>query len=145
MLSYGTQMPFGRNGKPREGMDPRMPICSDKGPFFEAAALQAGSGWTPDQPRAVMQDPNFSLTETQLMQMSTDRWRPYNSRNHNSEGQDVLFTDGHVDFQKRPICGVNYDNIFTRQGDYTLLTSLQGKKPIDKEGPYTNTDAVIIP
>jgi len=145
MLSYGYQMPFGRNAKPREGMDPRMPICADKGPFFEAGPLDASSGWTKDQPRLVMNDPSFGLTDTELLKVSSDRWRPYNSRNHNTEGQDVLFTDGHVDFQRKPVCGVNFDNIYTRQSDYTLLASLQGNKPADLAGPTTNTDAIIIP
>jgi len=145
MLSYGYQMPFGRYAKPREGMDPRMPICSDKGPFFEAGTFNATDGSTVDAARSVMLDPNFGLTETQLLQASSDRWRPYNSRNHNSEGQDVLYTDGHADFQRKPICGVNFDNIFTSQADYTLLGGLQGKKPVNKVGPYTNTDTIIIP
>lgn len=146
MLSYGYQMPFGRSGKPREGMDPRMPIAADKGPFFEAGTLEVATGWTKDQLRTVMSAPNFGLTDTLLLQISNDRWRPYNSRNHNSEGQDVLYTDGHVDFQKKPICGVNYDNIYTRQDqNYNLLGSLQGVKPTNGEGPLTNTDAIIIP
>jgi len=32
---------------------------------------------------------------------------------HGNEGQNVLFLDGHVDFEKRSFCGIQDDNIYT--------------------------------
>lgn len=38
--------------------------------------------------------------------------RPLNSLNHRREGQNVLYMDGHVSWQKHPFCGHDGDNIF---------------------------------
>jgi len=46
-----------------------------------------------------------------------------NSNNHGNEGQEVLYCDGHVEFQNTPFCGaqrigeVSRDNIFTSGDD----------------------------
>jgi prepilin-type processing-associated H-X9-DG protein len=144
-LSYGYQLPYSNRAKPREGMDPRMPIGADKGPYFEAGQPNTSIGSTPDQRRASSYAPSFSENPSEILKLPNDRWRPYNSRNHNGEGQNVLYVDGHVDFEKRPIVGVNYDNIFTQQEDYTLGGALQGLKPENGLGPWTNTDCIIVP
>jgi prepilin-type processing-associated H-X9-DG protein len=36
-----------------------------------------------------------------------------NSFNHNQDGQNVLFGDGHVEFDQNPFVGVKRDNIYT--------------------------------
>jgi len=144
-LSYGYQLPFGRNGKPREGMDPRMPICADKGPYFDAGAMDSTNGNTPDIARTGAYAPVFGGSASDMLKLSNDRWRPYNSRNHNGEGQNVLYVDGHVEFDRKPIVGVNYDNIYTRTNAYTLESSIQGELPQNLRGPWVNTDSVIVP
>jgi prepilin-type N-terminal cleavage/methylation domain-containing protein len=145
-VSYGYQMPFGTKGKPRNGMDPRMPIAADKGPYFETGDQTAdGAGGVRDRERQSAYAPRFNLSEDMVLKLPTDRWRPYNSRNHNAEGQDVLYVDGHVDFQKRAACGVNNDNIYTMQTGYTFLDSVEGDKPQNQRGPWSNTDTLIIP
>lgn len=141
-LSYGYQLPFGNKGKPRNGMDPRMALSADRGPYFEAAATDANGG-TPDQERTSSVVPQG--TDEELLKWPMERWRPYNSRNHNGEGENVLYADSHVEFSKRPIVGVNYDNIYTMHDGYTLWNTLVGKKPDDVRGPWTNTDNVIVP
>lgn len=151
MLSYGYQLPFGRVGKPREGMDPRQPLGADKGPYFDASATDQNDGRTEDIDRTNSPPPGFTDNATTMLKYATDRWRSYNSRNHNSEGQEVLFVDSHVEFFKRPICGINFDNIYTMMGtppstpDYTLETSLKGCKPISQRGSLVQTDTVIVP
>lgn len=149
MLSYGYQEPFGRQGKPREGMDPRQPLCADKGPYFDADTTDPTDGHTPDVVRVNVQNPAFSdaTTADLMLKLPTDRWRSYNSRNHNGEGEEVLYVDSHVEFSKRPICGINFDNIFTMMptNDYTLEGSLKGLKPANLLGPLVSTDSVIIP
>jgi hypothetical protein len=147
-LSYGSQLPFGKYGWPGQRMDARVALLADKGPYFQAGTPRS-DGSVPDQPVGT---PGAALTiagastETQILQLNNDRWRPYNSRNHNMEGQNVLFQDEHVEFVKRPIVGVNYDNIYTVQGPgYTLRDTLLGRTPADKMGPFTDTDSVIVP
>ncbi len=41
----------------------------------------------------------------------------YDSGNHNGDGQNVGFADGHVTWEATPYCGVNHDNIFTYYAD----------------------------
>ena len=148
-LSYGYQMPFARKGKPREAMDPRMPVSADKGPYFQAGGTQGNTGNTLDSPRET--DPPLfdDIDDENILNVPNDRWRAYNSRNHNSEGQDVLFVDGHVEFVKKAAVGVNSDNIYTIQdftaGNQTLRLSVTGLIPENNKGPYTNTDSVLIP
>jgi prepilin-type processing-associated H-X9-DG protein len=58
-----------------------------------------------------------------------------NSIPHKREGQNVLFMDFHVAFEKRPYCAVKQDNIYTywngsdiRQGAPPTLTSRPANK-----------------
>ena len=146
-MSYGYQMPFGQKGKPRNGMDPRMPLAADKGPYIEAGTTVVADGHTPDKERTGSSAPIFEGDQEDMLRIPNDRWRPYNSRNHNSEGQEVLYVDGHVEFSQKAVVGVNSDNIYTIQTGYEFEDSFQGEKPTeaDKLGPWTNTDSVIIP
>src|SRR5581483_2989744 len=45
---------------------------------------------------------------------SEEQLKSANSPNHNGEGQNVLYGDGHVEFEKTPLCGVDQDNIYAR-------------------------------
>jgi prepilin-type N-terminal cleavage/methylation domain-containing protein len=149
-VSYGYQYCYGAKAKPNENLDVRMAITADKGPFF-----QAGGAGTPNWVTNDAIATGFSAggnvtivganTETLVLQLDNDRWRPYNSRNHGQEGQNVCYMDDHVEFMKKPIVGVNSDNIFTQQANFTMLGSLLGKVPQNNAGPYTNTDSIIVP
>jgi prepilin-type N-terminal cleavage/methylation domain-containing protein/prepilin-type processing-associated H-X9-DG protein len=48
-----------------------------------------------------------------------------NSRNHQGQGQNVLYGDGHAEFQQNPFCGSKRDNIYTVSGstDGSVTTS----------------------
>lgn len=41
-----------------------------------------------------------------------------NSKHHDSDGQNVLYADGHAEFQQTPLCGANNDNIYTVQSSH---------------------------
>lgn len=148
-MSYGYQMPFGNKAQPNENLDPRMPIAADKGPFYEADSPSSGGANTPDKLKSgFTQGSAITLPETQgdkILKMENEKWRPYNSRNHSTEGQTVMYQDGHADFDKKPIVGINYDNIYTYQKSYTFEDTLAGNVPKDQVGPLTSTDSVIVP
>lgn len=113
-ISYGYQVPFGpRSTQPREGMDNRQILSADKGPFY-----------TP----GVEPDWTGGLHGLIDMDDSPRTWRQYNSANHgglnNGEGQNCLYADGHVSFQRSPAVGIDNDNI------YTLMTPEWGSSPL---------------
>lgn len=61
-----------------------------------------------------------------------------NSRNHRRVGQNVLYTDGHVQFQTTPYCGVGHDA--ERDNIYTALQ----RTPVPKgQNPPANAKGFI--
>jgi prepilin-type processing-associated H-X9-DG protein len=73
-----------------------------------------------------------------------------NSRNHDQAGQNVLYADGHVDFQATPYCGVEHDNIYTA---LTVTPLVKGQTPpadgigvVRKDvGPAWPGDSYLVP
>ena len=65
-----------------------------------------------------------------------------NSNNHDNDGQNVLYGDGHVEFQQNPFVGVARDMIFARRnatsGFASYATTLAAS-PIDAN------DSVLLP
>ena len=151
-LSYSYQNPFGRRGRPRETLDSRMPISCDKGPYYQSGEAQEG-----DDTTGAYKDARSSVSPPEgwegedpieVMKYSNEEWRNYNSQNHNFEGQNILFVDGHVDFVRKPIAGVHNDNIFTAINDYVDQThSMVGEVATEGENivPLTQTDSYLVP
>ncbi len=149
-LSYGYQLMFARRGKPRETLDNRCAVNADKSPYFDVGQPGGTPPWvTPDSARLDIVPPTNWGLANDILKKDSESWRPYNSRNHNGEGQAVLYIDGHAEFEQRPIVGVNNDNIYTYQNGanngYSLEAALIGKPPSDTWGPLTDTDSVIVP
>lgn len=67
---------------------------------------------------------------------STADMRYGNSDNHEREGQNVLYADGHVEYQLTPFAGLDGDNVYTAQAAVkpTLMTS-----------PVSAGDSVLLP
>jgi prepilin-type N-terminal cleavage/methylation domain-containing protein len=145
-LSYGYQLPFARKGRPWQNSDVRMALMADKGPYFEAGTPNTTKGTTRDRLVPGATEPQFTGNGGAVLRVPNDEWRPYNSRNHNTEGQNVLFADDHVDFEKKPLVGVNNDNIYTQQNPtYAFVGTLRGVVPANLKGPLTATDSIIVP
>jgi len=148
-LSYGYQLPYGQHGKPHETLDYCTAIAADKGPYYTAGGEGIAGTETIRDGRSNVTAPVewARLEPSVILGKPPDDWRRYNSRNHQSEGQNVLFVDGHNEFLKRPIVGVNKDNIYTLQTGYdpagTLIGSVPG--PDQALGPLTQTDSFLVP
>jgi prepilin-type N-terminal cleavage/methylation domain-containing protein len=125
-VSYGYQVPYGPGStRPSTNIDARMPIMADKGPF---SSPQGGP--MPWPPPATLD-----------LNSSPSQWTRYNSGNHGGrgagEGQEILFADGHVDFQRKPTVGIANDNIYTLMNDNASTTGrIIGAKP--DTGPPPN-------
>jgi prepilin-type N-terminal cleavage/methylation domain-containing protein len=152
-VSYGYQWPWAQEPSstaPRpglayayEGRDSNMALTADRGPFGTAGGYDTTQG----EPEACTFDDNSSPSF----------WSKFNSANHQREGQNVGYQDAHVEFQKRPIAGVNNENIYTVwQTTYPITTHLteaayfHGYRLVygtDASGrlPRGNTDAAIWP
>lgn len=73
-----------------------------------------------------------------------------NSNNHRKAGQNVLYADGHINFQATPYCGMDRDNIYTALASQPLLkdqtlakngTGVTGRGV----GPAWEFDSYLVP
>lgn len=145
-ISYGFQVPFGPVGtRAKDGLDNRMIIAADKGPFYTK-----------------QKTPNWNVGAKGLITLddSPKTWRPFNSPNHGGvgkgEGQNCLYADGHVSFNRTPIVGVDHDNIYTIAKDnWTTAGRVHGESPWKRSATpfapagcsvlFSSTDSVIFP
>jgi prepilin-type N-terminal cleavage/methylation domain-containing protein len=99
--SYAYQYPFTRVGAagyfPVNSLsDAGIVIMADKSPYM---VLTPDTAW-----QAYMYRGDGGTVET-------ERWG--NSPNHKRDGQNILFNDCHVSFEREPYCGFGSDNIYT--------------------------------
>ncbi len=146
-LSYGYQVPFGPAAtRPRDGLDNRMVLAADKGPYVDGSVSSPPPGLKPIAPLG----PGYATTPP-------GAWAQYNSPNHPGEGQNVLYADGHVEFRRVPTVGVDGDNIYTVALDnYNESSRVAGESPWMRSQPpffpfifdaprLSSTDSVIFP
>ena len=65
------------------------------------------------------------------LNMATTKKAEGNSESHKTIGQNVLYLDGHAEFQDRPYCGLDEDNIYTYWGPGFSLGIVPTKSQID--------------
>jgi len=97
------------------------PVCADRNPYLDKNAvvyLDAAAGTQTGQ-RAPLWDP------TGLFYSDLDKTG--NAAAHQRDGQNVLFNDIHVNFERYPNCGIENDNIWKHWLSTTPPT-LQGKE-----------------
>jgi len=61
-----------------------------------------------------------------------------NSNNHGKDGQNVLYMDGHVEFQNNPFVGVIRDNIYVRSNGLSFGANVN-------DSPFNGNDSVLLP
>jgi len=64
-----------------------------------------------------------------------------NSNNHDKDGQNILYGDGHVAWESNPFVGTNRDNIYT----YQTSSSAQGYTKGSERGSYDANDSFLYP
>jgi prepilin-type N-terminal cleavage/methylation domain-containing protein/prepilin-type processing-associated H-X9-DG protein len=63
-----------------------------------------------------------------------------NTNNHDKDGQNILYGDGHVAWESNPFVGVNRDNIYTAASNTT-----GGQSTAMNQGPYDANDSALFP
>jgi prepilin-type N-terminal cleavage/methylation domain-containing protein/prepilin-type processing-associated H-X9-DG protein len=93
--------------------------------------------------------PNGTLNPTSVQTTSpASQMRLGNSANHEQDGQNVLYGDGHVEFQNNPFCGTQRDNIFTgRTGSSSQTNPFTSGCFMTGSGatPLDPTDSILLP
>jgi prepilin-type processing-associated H-X9-DG protein len=102
-LSYSIQ-----NAYPKDGVlkadDTTWWTKAMKSPDEFAIAADINPGTSPSSADDVLK-PTASSTQKEM--------KLANSNNHDKDGQNILYGDGHVAFESNPFVGVNRDNVYT--------------------------------
>jgi hypothetical protein len=136
--SYAYQTPWGRYALTTSS-EPGCPAVADRNPYVTSP------GWK--KPKSFV-DPNNS-TIVFTGKTGGDASQKYgNSTVHNGEGQNVLFLDSHVAFEKRPFCGLDGDNIYTPstvadKGD-PMGVLIPNPPTLEGVTPRNRKDAVLV-
>ena len=87
------------------------PVCADRNPYLDKnAAPPTGYGYIEGENMEKPVPPYCETIETTYEYRDPELTG--NSAAHQREGQNVLFNDGHVRFQRYPNCGIENDNIW---------------------------------
>ena len=125
--SYSYHMPYGPYALTSSYL-PGMAVAADRNPWQDSPFAKARDfhAFNPDDARNSM--------------------KTGNSISHQGDGQNVLFMDAHVGFEKRSFCAVNEDNIYTywdgpdiRRGAFPVL----GSQPTDRLDSMLVNDPAI--
>jgi prepilin-type N-terminal cleavage/methylation domain-containing protein/prepilin-type processing-associated H-X9-DG protein len=65
-----------------------------------------------------------------------------NSKNHDQDGQNVLYADGHAEFQQTALCGTQNDHIYTANGGTATQLSTTGASVAGSD-PTHAADSVL--
>jgi len=126
-LSYSYANPYpdsnalGGGYKMQAGLEPSFAVAADVNPGT------SGNGSNDN----VMGPTTSSSSQTM---------RLGNSNNHGKDGENILFGDGHVDFDNNPFSGTARDNVYTRGG---ALFGAAGQDLANS--PYVANDSVLLP
>jgi prepilin-type N-terminal cleavage/methylation domain-containing protein/prepilin-type processing-associated H-X9-DG protein len=119
-------------------------------PYPSEAAVKAGYRWdsTLTAEFAVAADINPGIGDGYDATVPTENsaataMQKANSPNHQGAGQNVLYGDGHVEFQQNPFCGMKRDNIYTVAGGTPDVPTTTSKTVVGP--PAWSGDSVLVP
>ncbi|MBN1360761.1 MAG: hypothetical protein JW993_09225 [Sedimentisphaerales bacterium] len=126
-VSYAYQMPYTEHRLSFAGQ-PGSVIAADRNPWMGSPSAPARdfSTFKPDAA-------GFGGTQKQA--------RAGNSPSHKGDGQNVLFLDCHVEFGKRPYCGIEEDNIYT---SWDGADKVRGKPAVFGSQPADPNDSLLV-
>jgi hypothetical protein len=125
--SYAYHMLYGTS-KLTVSSPPEFAVAADRNPWMDSPAVKARdfSAFQPDIPP-------FNGTSIQ--------GKAGNAFRHQGEGQNVMFLDTHVEFEKRPFCGFDDDNIYT---SWDGQDKVRGVPPKLGSAPADARDSLLV-
>ena len=123
--SYSYHMPYGLYPLTSSNL-PGMAVVADLNPWIKTGRKDARTNddWSAFSPGATRK-----------------HIKKGNTLSHQNEGQNVLFVDSHVAFEKTPACAVNNDNIYTSQNGSDIR---KGTLPTLSTQPSSRTDSLLV-
>ncbi len=120
--SYSYHMPFGLYAMTTSS-EPGMAVAADRNPFISS-------------PMAEPKDISLFIPEggREVIKFG-------NANQHQEDGQNVLFLDSHVAFEKNPYCGINDDNIYTFWDGGDIR---KGAQPFIGSEPGARVDSLLV-
>jgi prepilin-type N-terminal cleavage/methylation domain-containing protein/prepilin-type processing-associated H-X9-DG protein len=116
--------------------------------------IQAGYKWSGNVTAdfAIAADRNDGKPATNILSNNPQSdQRTQNSRNHEQDGQNVLYNDGHVEWQQTAFCGANKDCIYTDATTTQVNNVWQqaspntGSKSTTGVEPQIDLDTILLP
>jgi hypothetical protein len=125
--SYSYHMCYGPYPLSPESSEPGMAVVADRNPWLDPYTDTTGFRWD-DQTKTGGRE-------------NIKRYQKGNTGPHKREGQNVLFVDNHVYFEKASFCGVNDDNIYTYWNGSDIQ---QGAPPTLTSQPADRLDSLLV-
>jgi hypothetical protein len=129
--SYSYHIPFGLYAL-TVSSEPGFAVAADRNPWLKSPAADAKT---------------FTLFKPDLTGMggTSDTAKEGNTIGHQLDGQNVMFLDTHVDFEKRAYCSIEDDNIYTISR-YTDKSDALGTMPVYAPAlaPMSRKDSVLV-
>ncbi len=138
-LSYSYQNPFACSTAISNGFQLKNPSAT----FAIAADINPGTSL-----------PNTTYNPVIITTNAPSSQMQYgNSNNHQNAGQNVLFGDGHAEWDNNPFCGTQHDNIYTGLGTLVNATTtpnfpfLSGgtNSMATSSSSANNSDSILLP
>ncbi|MEA3226101.1 MAG: hypothetical protein U9Q07_09135 [Planctomycetota bacterium] len=120
--SYSYHMPFSKYALTTSS-EPSMAVAADRNPYIES-------------PMAEPKDISLFIPEG-----GREAVKVGNAVPHDEEGQNVLFLDSHVSFEKVPYCGTKDDNIYTYWDGGDIR---RGSPPVLGSEPVHKWDSLLV-
>ena len=121
-VSYSYHMPFGLYALTTSA-EPGMAVAADRNPWITS-------------PMAEPKDISLFIPEGGKEAVNVG-----NANQHQEDGQNVLFLDSHVGFEKKSYCGINDDNVYTFWDGGDIR---KGAIPFIGSEPQDRTDSLLV-
>ncbi len=120
--SYSYHMPYGLYALTTSS-EPGMAVAADRNPWMTSPAAEGKDA---------------ALLSSYNPEGGKEMVNVGNAIAHQEDGQNVLFMDSHVGFEKNPFCAINDDNIYTywdggdiRRGGYPMAGTTEPQDRLD--------------